>query len=37
MEAMRRALDLGTNVFDTAQVYGFGTSQQIVGKASNPR
>jgi len=30
---MRRALDFGINLFDTAQAYGFGTSEQIVGKA----
>src|SRR5215212_706355 len=33
---MRRALDLGINFFDTAQAYGFGTSEQIVGKALEP-
>jgi aryl-alcohol dehydrogenase-like predicted oxidoreductase len=36
VDAMRRALDLGINLFDTAQAYGFGTSEQIVGKALEP-
>ena len=36
MDAMRRAHDLGINFFDTAQAYGFGTSEQIVGKALEP-
>ena len=36
MDAMRRALDFGINLFDTAQAYGFGTSEQIVGKALEP-
>ncbi len=36
VDAMRRALDLGVNFFDTAQAYGFGTSEQIVGKALEP-
>jgi aryl-alcohol dehydrogenase-like predicted oxidoreductase len=36
VDAMRRALDLGINFFDTAQAYGFGTSEQIVGKALEP-
>lgn len=31
--AIRRALDLGINFFDTAQAYGFGQSEKIVGEA----
>lgn len=31
--AMRRALSLGINFFDTAQAYGFGASEQLVAKA----
>jgi aryl-alcohol dehydrogenase-like predicted oxidoreductase len=31
--AVRRALDLGVNFFDTADVYGNGRSEQILGKA----
>jgi aryl-alcohol dehydrogenase-like predicted oxidoreductase len=31
--AMRRALELGINFFDTAQAYGFGVSEQLVSKA----
>ena len=31
--AIRRARDLGVNFFDTAQAYGFGTSEHILGKA----
>ncbi len=30
---IHRALDLGVNLIDTAAVYGFGTSEEIVGKA----
>ena len=33
---MHRALELGINFFDTAQVYGFGTSEQLVGEALEP-
>jgi aryl-alcohol dehydrogenase-like predicted oxidoreductase len=29
----RRALDLGVNLIDTAEVYGFGRSERIVGRA----
>lgn len=35
-EAMRRALDLGINFFDTAQAYGFGVSERMVGEALEP-
>jgi aryl-alcohol dehydrogenase-like predicted oxidoreductase len=31
--AIRRALDLGINFFDTAQAYGFGASETILGEA----
>ena len=31
--AIHHALDLGINVIDTAPVYGFGVSEEIVGKA----
>lgn len=30
---IHRALDLGINLIDTAPVYGFGVSEEIVGKA----
>lgn len=32
-----RALDLGINVIDTAEIYGFGASERIVGEALAPR
>jgi aryl-alcohol dehydrogenase-like predicted oxidoreductase len=31
-EALLKALDLGINFFDTADVYGFGHSEEILGK-----
>ncbi len=31
--AIRRARELGVNFFDTAQAYGFGASEQILGTA----
>jgi aryl-alcohol dehydrogenase-like predicted oxidoreductase len=31
--AIHRARELGVNFFDTAQAYGFGTSEHILGKA----
>jgi aryl-alcohol dehydrogenase-like predicted oxidoreductase len=31
--AMRRALELGVNFFDTAQAYGFGKSEKLVARA----
>jgi aryl-alcohol dehydrogenase-like predicted oxidoreductase len=31
--AIRRTRELGVNFFDTAQAYGFGQSEQILGKA----
>lgn len=33
---IRRARDLGINFFDTAQQYGFGESERILGKALGP-
>ena len=30
---VRRALELGVNLFDTAEIYGFGRSERILGKA----
>jgi aryl-alcohol dehydrogenase-like predicted oxidoreductase len=30
---VRRAIDLGVNLIDTAEVYGFGRSERIVGRA----
>jgi aryl-alcohol dehydrogenase-like predicted oxidoreductase len=33
ISAIRRARELGVNFFDTAQAYGFGASEQILGKA----
>lgn len=32
-QAIRRALELGINFFDTAQAYGFGASETILGQA----
>lgn len=31
--AIHRAIDLGINLFDTADVYGFGNSEKILGQA----
>lgn len=33
IKTIRKALDLGINMIDTAPVYGFGKSEEIVGKA----
>jgi aryl-alcohol dehydrogenase-like predicted oxidoreductase len=33
IDIVHRALDLGVNVIDTAEVYGFGKSEKIVGRA----
>src|ERR1700736_7006011 len=33
INAIRRARELGVNFFDTAQAYGFGASEHILGKA----
>jgi len=34
--AIRRALELGVTFFDTAQAYGFGKSEQVLGEALRP-
>jgi aryl-alcohol dehydrogenase-like predicted oxidoreductase len=34
--AIRHALELGVNIFDTAQAYGFGVSEQVLGRALAP-
>jgi len=31
--AIRRARELGINLFDTAQGYGFGASERLLGRA----
>lgn len=36
-KAVQRALDLGINLFDTAEGYGFGQSEEILGKALGTR
>lgn len=33
LEAINRALDLGLNFFETADVYGFGHSEELLGRA----
>ena len=33
IKAIKRAIDLGVNFFDTADVYGAGHSEEILGKA----
>jgi aryl-alcohol dehydrogenase-like predicted oxidoreductase len=33
---LHRALDLGVTLFDTAALYGFGSNEQLVGKALKP-
>lgn len=33
IDAIRHARELGVNFFDTAQAYGFGRSEQVLGKA----
>ncbi len=35
IKAIHRAIDLGVNFFDTADVYGAGHSEKIIGKALN--
>ncbi|MCC7075597.1 MAG: aldo/keto reductase [Acidimicrobiia bacterium] len=37
VEILHRALDLGVNVVDTAEVYAFGRSERIVGRAIRER
>jgi aryl-alcohol dehydrogenase-like predicted oxidoreductase len=34
--AVRRALELGINFFDTAQAYGFGASESLLGNTLRP-
>ncbi len=34
--AMRRAIELGINFFDTAQAYGFGEAEKVLGDALKP-
>ena len=34
--AIRHALELGITFFDTAQAYGFGKSEQVLGEALQP-
>lgn len=36
-EIVRRALELGVNMIDTAEIYGFGRSERIVGEALRGR
>ncbi|HEU4865270.1 MAG TPA: aldo/keto reductase, partial [Actinomycetota bacterium] len=31
--AIRSARELGVNIFDTAQAYGFGASERLLGRA----
>src|SRR5579859_75619 len=33
VDIVHRALDLGINLIDTAEIYGFGQSEKIVGRA----
>jgi len=37
IEAVHRAIDLGVNLFDTAAVYGWGTSEELLGRALKGR
>ncbi len=37
LEAVKKALDLGCNFFDTADVYGHGHSEELLGKALEGR
>jgi aryl-alcohol dehydrogenase-like predicted oxidoreductase len=32
-DAIHHALDVGINLFDTAQGYGFGVAEQVLGEA----
>src|SRR3954447_1257410 len=36
-EITQRALDLGVNLIDTAEIYGFGRAEHIVGQAIEAR
>jgi aryl-alcohol dehydrogenase-like predicted oxidoreductase len=35
--SIHRALELGTNLFDTAQDYGFGAAERLLGEALRER
>ena len=37
IKAIHRAIDLGVNLFDTAAVYGWGTSEELLGRALRGR
>jgi aryl-alcohol dehydrogenase-like predicted oxidoreductase len=37
VDITRRALDLGINLIDTAEIYGFGRSERILGRALGDR
>ncbi|MGH9895202.1 MAG: aldo/keto reductase, partial [bacterium] len=37
MAAVRRAIDLGCNFFDTADIYGWGHSEDVLGRAIEGR
>jgi aryl-alcohol dehydrogenase-like predicted oxidoreductase len=37
IEAVHRAMDLGVTLFDTAPVYGYGHSEEVLGRALGPR
>ncbi len=37
IRAVHRALDLGVNFFDTADVYGFGHSEEVLSRALDAR
>lgn len=37
IDAVRRAVDLGVNFFDTADVYGWGHSEEVLGQALEGR
>ena len=36
LSSIKKAYDLGINFFDTAPVYGFGHSEELIGKALKP-
>ena len=36
LDSIKKAYDLGINFFDTAPVYGFGHSEELIGKAIKP-
>jgi aryl-alcohol dehydrogenase-like predicted oxidoreductase len=35
-QAIRKALDQGITFFDTAQAYGFGAAEEVLGEALKP-